>query len=234
MYNEILNTFESAYIPHLVSHEPSYMNLYPHFELMGYRPGKAEIHLHRKNENWAIVFVMEAYDSYEFVTRTDYFVYSNVPGDYLEKNNTNQISIFDKHIDSKLEELYQPEFFYKNGNEIPFPKDTKVYDTMGISKVTKLDGELHAQNVFLYLIETQPELFVIKDEDIQTYFREPLDKIMTISSFKYPDDVLDELVYPRKTELFTLLAKVVSENDSSLWKPAEKPNNHWSNWENPF
>jgi hypothetical protein len=57
---------------------------------------------------------------------------------------------------------------------------------------------------------------------------------MVISEFNYPYYVFEEEVFLRKTELFKFLAKVVSENDASLWKLKGKPTNHWSDMETDF
>lgn len=57
-----------------------------------------------------------------------------------------------------------------------------------------------------------------------------LPKLMTINSFHY-HSVYDKSVPPSTQETYKLIARVLVTRDTMNWKPTQKPNNHWTNWE---
>jgi hypothetical protein len=53
---------------------------------------------------------------------------------------------------------------------------------------------------------------------------------MTINEFHFVS-AYNKSKPPSIQETYKLIAKVLLTKDTTNWKPTEKPNNHWTNWE---
>jgi len=85
-------------------------------------------------------------------------------------------------------------------------------------------------DIVRYLNDTNPEIISASETEIKQHFPTDLPKLMTIEKFHYSSDY-DKTNIPSSQELYQLIAKVLTKRDTSLWKPKQKANNHWSNWE---
>ena len=85
-------------------------------------------------------------------------------------------------------------------------------------------------NLPLAGIETNPQLLCATETELRRLIPNDLPKIMTINDFHY-SSTYDKSNPPSQQETYQLIAKVLTTGDSSHWKPTEKPNNSWKNWE---
>ena len=53
---------------------------------------------------------------------------------------------------------------------------------------------------------------------------------MTIDEFHFVS-AYEETNQPIQQETYKLMAKVLTTRDTTNWKPKQKPNNSWKNWE---
>lgn len=209
----------------------------------------SRIHLYTNNTNWAIVFELNGYNIGDYSLCTNlYYI-----GDYLNLINevngvtykSNIISICHltyNEIDSKI--CYDNEdhcaelrknhdkCIELNGISISIDDNIELYESKGImlefnSKMKKI---ILIEDIIRYIWETNKEALLLKDDIIKQHLFPDMEKIMTIDQFHYKEDFCYKESLPSKHELFQLIAKVLSTKDTSMWKPTEKPNNHWKNW----
>lgn len=238
LYQTILNEFDNSYneieSPYGFCNANN-ANYFPTLEHGFYMIATPSIHLYRQNDLWGIVFEQPGVSNKQFAAMNElYYFGNNIEFSHFTTFKTNYI--WEYPINLKAEWLESDELKIiaedKNGNPIPYSKDLKVYKEMGI--LNKFEGgmdEIGLEEIFLFIAEKHPELVELSEEKIQSHFKSPMKKIMTIKSYNYISVYLDDFL-PSSHETFQLLAKVVAENDSSLWKPTLPPNNHWSNWTN--
>jgi hypothetical protein len=77
------------------------------------------------------------------------------------------------------------------------------------------------------LAEHYKESLLASQSEIQQFIPPDFQHLLTIDEWDHPK-VWDTL--PSQTVAFPLIADILVTSDSSLWKPVEMPNTHWSNW----
>ena len=92
-------------------------------------------------------------------------------------------------------------------------------------------------SIVRYLESKHPDLFRATDDELKNCLPKDLPKLMVINEWYHEDygKVLFGETYGKKPssyETFPLIAKVLVSQDTSLYKPKLKPNNHWKNWPN--
>ena len=71
---------------------------------------------------------------------------------------------------------------------------------------------------------------MLPKDDIKTHLPNDLPEILVIDKFHF-ESVYNKDSFPSKQEIYQLIAKILVTRNPDLWKPKNKPNNHWSNWE---
>jgi hypothetical protein len=115
---------------------------------------------------------------------------------------------------------------------VPFDSDYKNYEKVGIEiraeeNPNKLIG---FGDLIRYLHETNPTLLSATEEDIRKHIPKDIPKLMTIDEFHFVS-AYEKTNPPSQQETYKLLAKILVTLDTTNWKPTQKPNNNWKNWE---
>jgi len=209
------------------------------------------IHLYADANRWAIVFEKSGYQNratraeieLDYVGNCiDYTVQKDEERNYIS-NSTDIVLIdgpeFERIENKEGKEMETFELIGKNVKEIkvrdklvPFDNDYRNYKKVGI-KVREDDNpnKLIGFGDFVrYLNETNPALISATDQDIRQHIPKDLPKLMTINEFHYVS-AYDKSKPPSTQETYQLIAMVLSTRNTAFWKPKEKPNNHWVNWE---
>ncbi len=210
-----------------------------------------KIHLYADSTRWAIVFEKCGYQN----RGTSAEIELNYIGNcidysidkYPERNyitNTNRVILIDpaefERIENKDgEELETFELIGQNTREIkvrdkfvPFDKDYKNYEKLGI-KIRDYENpkKLIAFGDFVrFLNETNPALISATEQDIRQHIPKDISKLITIDQFHFVS-AYNKTIPPSQQETYKLIAKVLLTRDTANWKPTQKPNNHWTNWE---
>ena len=209
------------------------------------------IHLYADSTRWAIVFEKSGYQNRGTSAEIELDYVGNCvnyPVDrYTETNyitNSSRVILIEPEefatIENKEgEEMEMFELIGQNVKEIkvqdnfiPFESDYRKYEKVGITiRENENPKKLIGFGDFVrYLNETKPELIRATEENIRQHIPKDLPKIMTINEFHFVS-AYDKSQLPSAQETYKLLAKMLVTRDSKNWKPREKPNNHWSNWE---
>lgn len=209
----------------------------------------SKIHLYGDHDNWAIIFEMNGYNNRSSSGQIELIYIGNCI-DYPIKisSERNYISNMKTIIlinpdefrriqnGSKLEdfELISPEIkqIKVRGNEVEIEHDIDKYLALGIEfkeedNPKKLIG---FGELIRYISEINPEIIKATENDIRMHIPMNLKKILTIDEFHYTNHYEDKSL-PSELETYNLIADVLINQDSNLWKPKLKSNNHWSNWE---
>lgn len=209
------------------------------------------IHLYADSTKWAIVFEKSGYQN----RGTSADIELNYTGNcidypvdkYPERNyitNSSRITLIDatefERIENKEgEEMETFELIGQDIKEIkvrdkfiPFDNDYKKYEKAGI-QVREYDNpkKLIAFEDFVrFLNETNPTLISATEEEIKQHIPKDIPKLMTINEFHFVS-AYDKINPPGSQETYKLIAKILITRDTSNWRPIQKPNNHWTNWE---
>ncbi|MBX2921625.1 MAG: hypothetical protein KF746_05460 [Chitinophagaceae bacterium] len=211
----------------------------------------SRIHLYADSTRWAIVFEKSGYQNRATAAEIELNYVGNCidyPIDkYPERNyitNSSRIILIDPTEFSKIEnkEGKDMETFELIGqdveeikvrdNSIPFDNDYRNYEKSGI-KVRDYENPkklIGFDDFVRYLNETNPSVISATEEDIRQHIPKDLPKIMTIKEFHFIS-FYNKSNPPSTQETYKLIAKVLVTHDSTKWEPAQKPNNHWANWE---
>ena len=114
----------------------------------------------------------------------------------------------------------------------PFDSNYKDYEKVGI-KVRDYNNpkKLIGFGDFVrYLNETNPAIISATEDDIRQHIPKNLPKLMTLNEFHYASSY-NKANLPSTQETYKLIAKVLVTKDTANWRPTQKPNNHWTNWE---
>lgn len=211
----------------------------------------SKIHLYRDKKRWAIVFEKSGYqnrgDRSEITL--DYVGNCiNYPIDQFEDrnyiSNSASISLITSEeyerirnkagSDMETFELISPDAteIEIHGQKVPIEKDLKKYLDLGI-KPREYDNPnklIAYGDIVRYFSDVNPSLVAATESEIKMHIRNDIPKLMTIDKFHFISKY-DEKTPPSKQETFQLIAKVLITGDTTIWKPKQKPNNHWSNWE---
>jgi len=211
----------------------------------------SKIHLYADSARWAIVFEKSGYFNRSTAAEIELNYVGNCinyPIDkYPERNyitNSSRIMLIDPTEFSKIEnkegkDMETFELIGQNVKEIkvrdkfiPFDNDCKNYEKLGI-KIRDYENPkklIGFDDLVRYLNETNPSIVSATEENIREHIPKDLPKIMTIKDFHFTS-FYDKSNPPSSQETFKLIAKILVTRDSTKWKPTQKPNNHWTNWE---
>ncbi len=255
--DEVLEQFDlaisrklSKYYPTVREQDIRY-NFFPDLE-HGYRETAGNrIHLYADSTRWAVVFEINGYQNRSISAEIELLYFGNCidyPIDkYSERNyiaNSSRVSLIDpseyERIENKEgEEMETFELIGKNiteikirGEYIPFENDYKKYEALGI-KIRDYENPkklISFGDIVRYISDTNPKLISATEDEIKLHIPKNLPKLMTINEYHFIS-AYDESIQPSKQETYKLIAKIILTKDTSNWKPSEKPNNHWTNWE---
>lgn len=209
------------------------------------------IHLYADSTRWAIVLEKSGYQNRGTSGETELNYVGNCinypVNEYPDRNyiaNDSRIILiepaeFERIQNKKGKELETFELIDPNVKEVkirgkmyPFNNNYKDYEKAGI-KVRDYDNPqklIGFGDLIRYLNETNPAIISATEEDIREHIPKDLPKLMTINEFHY-HSAYDKSVPPSIQETYKLIARVLVTTDTTNWKPTQKPNNHWTNWE---
>lgn len=115
---------------------------------------------------------------------------------------------------------------------VPFDNDYKNYEKEGIDVRDDYNPQnlISFANFIRYLHETNPKLISATEDEIRKHIPKDLPKLMTINEF-YFVSIYDKTNLPSRQETYQLIAKILTTKNVTIWKPTQKPNNSWKNWE---
>lgn len=203
--------------------------------------GLSRISLYGNKENHVIVFEKTGYHNRKraIVITLHYFgnCLQNMPivanGRYV--SNTDYIDLFSEENFELIEEdfeLLSPavDSIIIRGKKLKVSQDINDYIKLGI-EVDTLDNPkklIDFISFMRYNCEIYPELFRATEKEKREKIPDSLTHIMVINDWYHEyytksDDFLS-------SETMKLLIEVIENEDTTLWKPTQEPNNHWSNW----
>jgi hypothetical protein len=210
----------------------------------------SRIHLYADKNRWAIVLEKSGYQNRggDAELELDYFGNCiTYPVDkYPERNyitNAHNIVLIsgDEYerirnkdgTDMETFELISPSAtdVMIRGRKVKIEHDSSKYIHFGI-RPRNFDNPKHLigfDDLIRYLNETNPSVISATEDEIKEYIPANIPKLMTIDSFHF-ESIYNQKNLPSTQETYQLLAKVLVSKNIALWKPALKPNNHWSNW----
>lgn len=209
------------------------------------------IHLYSDSFRWAIVFEKSGYLNRGMSAGIELNYIGNCisyPVDkYPERNyitNSSMISLIDQAEFAQLENNIggERETFERISESVkeikvrdkivPFDNDYRHYEKLGI----KIKAPENPKNLIgfgdliRFFNEPDPELISATESEIRQNIPKDLQKLKTINEFHYVS-AYNNPELPSIQELYKLIAKILVTRDTTNWKPTEKPNNHWVNWE---
>jgi hypothetical protein len=209
------------------------------------------IHLYADTTRWAIVFEKSGYQNRGTSAEIELNYVGNCidyPVDkYPERNyitNASSIILIDptefERIENKVgEEMETFELIGQNIKEIkvrdkfiPFDNNYNNYEKVGI-KIRDYDNPkklIAFEDLVRFLNETNPTVITATENEIKQHIPKDIPKIMTINDFHFVS-AYDKTNLPSSQETYKLIAKVLLTRDTANWKPTQKANNHWTNWE---
>lgn len=121
------------------------------------------------------------------------------------------------------------------GEMVKIEHDPSLYKALGIqpNELSSSDESIGFPQLIRYLNEVNPDLLRAREIEIRRYIPKNIPKIMVIDEFHF-SSFYNKSIPPSKQEVYQLIAKILVSRDSALWKPTQKPNNHWSNWESGY
>lgn len=211
----------------------------------------SRIHLYGDSTRWAIVFEKNGYQTrgtcaeigLDYVGNCiDYPVNKYPERNYIANNSSiilidvTELARIENKEGGKMETF---ELIAQNTKQIKirdkyisFDNDYRNYEKVGV-KVRDYDNPkklIGFGDLVRYLNETNPSLISATEQDIREHIPKDLPKLMTIDQFHFVS-FYDKSKPPSTQETYRLIAKVLLTRDTAYWKPTEKPNNHWKNWE---
>lgn len=207
------------------------------------------IHLFADDKRWAVVFEKSGYQNRATAASIELDYIGNCINYSVEKfeettyiSNTANITLIDSDEFTRIEDKESKESFEIIARDIkeikvrdkivPFNNNYLDYEKLGI-KVKEYDNPnklIGFPDFIRYLHETDPELISATDSDIRQHIPKDIPKLTTIDKFHYSSHY-DDKVLPSGQELYKLIAKIIVTRDTANWKPTQKPNNSWKNWE---
>lgn len=244
------NGIPNEYYPAGRSQDIKY-NFFPDLEHGYCLTAGSRIHLYADTTKWAIVFEKSGYQNrgtsaeieLNYVGNCiDYPIDESPERNYI--TNSSRIILIEPAEFERIENKVGGEMetfeliggdvkeIKVRGKLIPFDNNYKHYEEVGIwinneDNPKKLIG---FGDLIRYLNETNPTIISAAEEEIRQHIPKDLSKLMTINEFHFVS-IYDKSKPPSTQETFKQIAKVLVTRDTTNWKPMEKPNNHWSNWE---
>lgn len=207
----------------------------------------SKIHLFGDKENWAIVFEKVGYSTRGGQIESELNFVGNCVNYKNENNdltNTEYISLISAN---ELERIEMPEnedgdFFEMvnpkikevkvRGEFIPIETNQYEYLKRNIKLVDSdnPNGYVNFGNLARYIYSTQPMKLCATPEELKTMLPKNIPYLMTIDKFHF-ESSYEKKNIPSSQETYNLIADILVSLNKSLWKPKEKPNNEWYNWE---
>jgi len=216
------------------------------FETAGSR-----IHLYGDSTRWVIVFEKSGYHNRATSAEIELIYVGNCVDYPIDKDternyitNSSQVIIIDpiefERIENKKgDEMETFELIGPDIKEIkirdkfvPFDNYYKNYEKVGI-EIRDYDNPkklIGFGDLIRYLHETNPSLISATEDEIQKHIPKDIPKLMTIENFHFVS-FYEKANLPSQQETYKLLAKILVTRDTTNWKPTQKPNNSWKNWE---
>tara|TARA_Y100001934_G_C12156673_1_gene679927 strand:+ start:56 stop:937 length:882 start_codon:yes stop_codon:yes gene_type:complete len=211
----------------------------------------SRIHLFADSIRWAIVFEKSGYQNRGISSEIELNYVGNCinyPVDkYSERNyitNSSRIILIDPTEFERIEnvegaEMETFELIGKDIKEIkirdkfvPFDNNYVNYEKLGI-EIRDYDNPkklIGFGDLIRYLHETNPSLISATEDEIRKHIPKEIPRIMTIDEFHFVS-AYQKTNPPSQQETYKLIAKVLTTGDTTNWKPTQKPNNSWKNWE---
>ena len=248
--DQLDKAFNSQYSPAVRSQDIKY-NFFLDLEHGYCETAGNRIHLYADSTRWAIVFEKSGYQNRGFSAEIELNYFGNCINypidEYPDRNyitNASNTVLIDakefERIENKVGkgtetfELIDPNVkeVKIRGRMLPFNNNYKDYEKVGV-KVRDYDNPkklIGFGDLVRYLNETNPAIISANEDDIRQHIPADLPKLMTINEFYY-HSAYDKSVPPSTQETYKLIARVLITRDTMNWKPTQKPNNHWTNWE---
>lgn len=210
-----------------------------------------KIHLYADSTRWAIVFEKSGYQNRGSSAEVELNYIGNCINypidEYPERNyitNASNVILiepteFERIKNKEGKDLETFELIEPKVKEVkirdsmfPFNNNHKEYEKVGI-KVREYDNPkklISFGDLVRYLNETNPKIISASEGDIRQHIPTDLPKLITINEFNY-HSAYDKSVLPSMQETYKLIARVLVTRDTMNWKPTQKSNNHWTNWE---
>jgi hypothetical protein len=216
-----------------------------------FKTAGSRIHLYADSTKWAIVFEKSGYQNrgtsaeieLDYVGNCiDYPVDKSPERNYI--TNSSRIILidpteFDRIENKKGAEMETFELIGENIKEIkirekfiPFDNNYKNFENVGI-KIRDNDNPkklIGFGDLTRYLHETNPKLITATEDEIRNHLLQGIPKLMTINEFHFVS-AYEKSNPPSQQESYRLIAKVLTTRDTTNWKPTQKANNSWKNWE---
>jgi hypothetical protein len=209
------------------------------------------IHLFADSTRWIIVFEKSGYQNRGTSAEIELNYVGNCidfPVDkYPERNyitNSSRVVLIDPREYERIQNKdgVEMETFELIGQDIkeikirdkfvPFDNDHKNYEKNGI-EIRDYDNPkklIGFGDLIRYLHETNPTLISATEDEIRKHIPKDIPKLMTIDEFHFVS-AYEKTNPPSQQETYKLLAKILVTQDTTNWKPTQKPNNNWKNWE---
>jgi len=209
------------------------------------------IHLYADSTRWIIVFEKSGYQNRGTSAEIELNYVGNCvdyPIDkYPERNyitNSSRVILIDPTEFERIEnkegaEMETFELIGQNIKEfkirntfVPFDNNYKNYESVGI-KIREYDNPkklIGFGDLIRYLHETNPTLIDATEDEIRKHIPKDIPKLMRIDDFHFVS-AYEKTNLPSQQETYMLIAKTLTTRDITSWKPKQKPNNCWKNWE---
>lgn len=208
----------------------------------------SRIHLYADSTRWAVVFEKSGYQNRGFSAEIELYYIGNCIEYTIEKfpertyiSNTKRIMLIEPKEYQRIEDKEEESFELIDSNtievnlrhkSIPFDNNHENYEKVGI-QLRKFDNSRNLiafGDLIRYLHETNPEIISATENEIREHIPKDIQKIQTINDFHF-SSYYERENPPSKQETFKQIARILITQDTTNWKPNEKPNNSWKNWE---
>ncbi len=211
----------------------------------------SRIHLYADSTRWAIVFETAGYETRSFDAEITLNYIGNCidyPIDkYPERSyitNSSRIILiegaeFERIENKEGSDSETFELIDQNIKEIKirdkyvsFDNNYKNYEKTGI-EIRDYDNPknlIDFKNFVRFLNETDPVSINATEDEILKHIPKDLPKLMTIDKFHFVS-AYEKTNPPSNQETYKLIAKILTTRDTTNWKPTQKSNNHWKNWD---
>lgn len=196
------------------------------FEKSGYqnRGTSAEIELNYVGN--CIDYPIDKYPERNYITNSDRIILIN-PTEFerIENKEGAEMETFELIGQGIIEIKIRDKF-------VPFDNNYINYEKVGI-EIRDYDNPkklIGFGDWVRYLHETNPSLISATEDEIRKHIPKDIPKLMTIEEFHFVS-AYEKTNPPSQQETYKLIAKVLTTTDTTNWRPTQKPNNSWKNWE---
>jgi hypothetical protein len=211
----------------------------------------SRIHLYADKNRWAIIFEKSGYQNrgdraeieLDYIGNCiDYPVTTYPERSYITNANNIILITSDEYERVRNQEGSEMEQFELisptateitiHGQKVSINNDKKKYASL---KLPTRDFDnpkklLSYGDIIRFIADTNPSIINATDKEIRQHIPKDIPKIFSLDYFHF-QSLYKKSIAPSEQETYQLIAKVLANQDSTLWRPKLKPNNHWSNWE---